>query len=276
MKVDPSMEGKTIRVKWCGSIGNSTYYSYIRFLDENKNVLSSVSAYNKTIQDVKYTVPARTRWIRVDVAQEGSYGAMYEIQSANEPTFSTENGYMLLHADPTKIIRTPYQMIKINYFPTSVQRLYRIGTTGDWMTYLDQPIKVNQGQILYAKGIDQYGNETRIISSYTANVSDSLGMAAYDGNDSTYVKQINVYMKVDPSMEGKMIRVKWCGSIGNSTYYSYIRFLDENKKEISNISAYNKTIQDKNYTVPVNTRWIKVDVAQEGSYGALYEITPKP
>ncbi|MNP64311.1 hypothetical protein D3C76_1597950 [compost metagenome] len=92
---------------------------------------------------------------------------------------------MLLSADPEKSIRNPYQMISISYFTTSTQRLYKIGSTGEWLNYNDTPIKVEQGQIIYAKGIDKYGNETRITSSYTVNVSNALKNAAYDRNNDT-------------------------------------------------------------------------------------------
>src|SRR5690606_23043472 len=102
------------------------------------------------------------------------YMRIFEIISANERAFTATNGYMLLHAYPTKVIKTPYQMVTINYFPTSVQKLYKIGTTGEWLQYQDKEILVKQGETIYAKGVDQYGNETRIVSSYTMNVTNAI------------------------------------------------------------------------------------------------------
>ncbi len=166
-------------------------------------------------------------------------------------------------------------MITINYFSTSIQRFYRLGTTGDWINYQDQPIKVNQGQTIYAKGIDQYGNETRIVSSYTVNVPDAIGAAAYDGNDSTSVNQNNVYMKVDSSMEGKKIIVKWTniysGSRGPS---SYITFLDKNKNVINQIKRgeFDYSVATTTIDLPVGTGWI--NYSKDYGSSLLYEITP--
>ncbi len=281
MLVDSSMEGKNIRIYWTAGYTGVAIESYIYYLDENKQVISSISTDNKNGVSQVYKVPSKTVWIRVNlgVGSVVSYhGKLYEIQSANEPTFTAGNGYMLLHADPTKAIRTPYQMVTINYFPTSVQRLYRIGTTGDWKTYNDQPVKVNQGETIYAKGIDQYGNETRVISSYTANVTDALGTAAYDGSDSTYISVItDQYMLVDSSMEGKNIRIYWTAGYTGVAIESYIYYLDENKQVISSISTDNKNGVSQVYKVPSKTVWIRVNlgVGSVVSYhGKLYEITP--
>ncbi|MDF2866377.1 MAG: hypothetical protein K0R72_1195 [Clostridia bacterium] len=169
---------------------------------------------------------------------------------------------MLLTADPTKAIKEPYQMVTVNYFPTSVQRLYRIGTTGDWLYYNDQAIKVNQGETIYTKGIDAYENETRKVSSYTSNVIDAILKEAYDGNDSTSEIRNNVdlYMQVDSSMGGKNIRFK------GSVMYAPISltFLNENKTEISSISRGSSV--DEICTIPVGTYPYSA---------ALYEIQPK-
>ena len=48
----------------------------------------------------------------MDIYCNGGYMQVYEISPSNEPTFSLQNNYMLLHADPTKSIHNPYQMIK--------------------------------------------------------------------------------------------------------------------------------------------------------------------
>lgn len=184
---------------------------------------------------------------------------------------------MLLHADPTKAIKKPYQMVTITYFPTSVQRLYQIGsTTGEWQNYGDQSILVNQGQTIYTKGIDQYGNETRTVSSYTANVSDAMKSETYDGNDATYISNVtNQYIKVDSSMIGRKVRIRWY------TQYSFYpinkKFLDQNKAVISTLTNTVTTIQDNTYTVPAGTALMVYEAYPNTSYyqyGRIYEIQP--
>lgn len=160
-------------------------------------------------------------------------------------------------------------MVSVNYFPTSVQRLYRIGTTGEWLNYQDQPIWVNQGQTIYGKGIDQYGNETQIVSSYAAYVTDAVGPLAYDGDSTTYasVPSIQQYIKVDSSMEGKQIRVKWqC-----ATYdYVYMYFMNESKVTISSVSVRYPAV-DTTYTIPIGTKRIAYGPSRT-TY--VYEIAP--
>ena len=180
-----------------------------------------------------------------------------------------------MHADPTKAIKKPYQMVSVNYFPTSVEKLYRIGETVDWKNYQEKPVWVNQDEIIYAKGIDKYGNESRIVSNYTVNVTDAIMPPAYDGNDSTRsTSQTNKYMKVDPSMHGKKIRVLLGHSYSSPSTASTIRFLDKNKTVISSVGESSiKGTFERIYTIPVGTVWIKYESVRyisDNTY--LYEI----
>jgi hypothetical protein len=166
-------------------------------------------------------------------------------------------------------------MVAINYFPTSVQKLYRIGTTGEWLAYNDQPIKVNQGLTIYAKGIDQYGNQTRTISSYTANVPDALGKEVFDGNNTTYIISSAVkYIKVDSSMQGKNVRVLF---FTDTNRVVTIRFLDKNRQLISEIIQGSPThataTYDKIYQIPVGTEYISYN--DNANLCRLYEIQSK-
>jgi len=278
LQVDNSMQGKSIRVKWNGGYvsGGNSYYAYLRFLDDNKQVISSVSTFGATISDGVYTLPSNAKWIKFEITSFG--GKIYEIGPSNEPTFSAINGYMSLTADPTKAIRNPYQIVTVSYFATSVQRLYRIGTVGEWLNYADQPIKVDQGQTIYTKGIDQYGNETRIISSYTSNSTDAIKSPAYDNNDTTYMNESNTYMEVDSSMQNKNIRVRWKGGTysGNPRVVNLV-FMDDARVEISRITSLGgSTASEGIYTIPANTKFIRYVPALVGySYdNALYEIQP--
>jgi len=273
MKVDSSMYGKQIWILWNrGAIGN-TGSIYLKFLDENKNVLNTVSrAGIGTYNDI-YTVPTNTKWIMYTYDSVlGNYNGFYEIGISNEPIITATDGYMLLTADPAKAIKNPYQAATISYFPTSVQRLYRIGTTGDWLNYQNQPIKVDKGQTIYAKGIDKYGSETRLIPSYTANVTDALTKEVFDGNDATGISNVtNKYMEVDSSMQGRNVRVKWNVAANASSTQSIV-FLDQNRLVISQINKniYNQNIMyDEVYNIPLNTKFIKAV-----NIYCLYEIAP--
>ncbi len=250
MYIDSSMQGKAVRVR-----AYQQYFTgYINFLDSNGTVVGKLGANVDSAKDYIYTIPETAVKLSVGVTY------VYEIQPSNEPTFSATNGYMLLHADSTKSIKTPYQMVSISYFPTSVQRLYRVGTTGEWKNYEDKAIWVNQGETIYAKGIDQYGIETRIISSYTANVTDALKKEAYDENDSTRTGAGIMY--IDPSMQGKTVRVR-----AYQQYFTgYINFLDSNDTIVGRLGANVDSAKNYIYTIPETAVKLSVGVTY------IYEI----
>ncbi|MFA5604148.1 MAG: hypothetical protein WDA12_04810, partial [Bacilli bacterium] len=275
LRVDSSMVGSKIRIRWLTEY--SFYPINIRFLDDSKNIISSITNTTTSITDNLYIIPNNTKWIRYDAYNNASYyrhGKIYEISPSNEPTFTITNGYMLLHPDPTKAIYKPYQLISINYFPTSVQQLYKIGDTGNWINYQDKPIWVNQGETIYAKGIDQYGNETRVTIKHTVNVTDALQPPAFDGDNETYISNVtNQYIQVDPSVVGKSVRIKWLTEY--SFYPINIRFLDSSKNVISSITNTTTSITDNLYVIPSNTKWIKYEAHNNAAYykhGRIYEI----
>ncbi|MDF2866496.1 MAG: hypothetical protein K0R72_1314, partial [Clostridia bacterium] len=270
MEVDSSMVGRRIRVRWYSSTYSNGDPMYIRFLDSNKNEISYVTRNYGTFDDI-YTIPSNTKWIKYQATGGNN---LYEIQPSNEPTFTPTNGYMLLHANIANAIREPYQMIVINYFPTSVQKLYRIGTVGEWLNYNNEAVKVNHGLTIYAKGIDVNGVETRIISSYTSNVADAIKKESYDGNDATSMAGSgNYFVQVDSSSEGKKLRVRWYSSTYSNGDPMYIRFLDSNKNEISFVTRNYGTYDDQ-YNIPINTRWIRYQATGGNNLYELNVINP--
>ena len=167
-------------------------------------------------------------------------------------------------------------MVTINYFPTSVQRLYRIGTEGEWKSYQNTPVWVNQDETIYAKGIDKYGNESRIISSYKAVVADAIGGVAYDGNPETYfhLPLTSQYkLRVDSSMQGKKIvlKAKFDTSLKKKVIIS---FYDSNSNLISSLSWDRDEIRrDREITIPNKTEELRMNHTG-GSSVNIYEITP--
>jgi hypothetical protein len=288
IKVNEDVAGKKIRVKFFIFAPSREHSNslYIRLLNSANTILNSIYVYvNPTYylsksqtKDEIIEIPSGTEKISGVLSSANSgliQCGIYEIQLANEPIFSVNNNkYALLNS---KGVIEPYQLVNIEYFSTSVQRLYKIGESGVWLNYIDQLVKVKQGEIIYAKGIDKYGNETRIISSYTANISDALRQEAYDGNYDTYDvgSATGKYMNVDSSMWGKQVRIKWFD--GTSYNANNLIFLNSQGTEISRLVSPNVTTTDTTYTIPTNTVRIKM-ITTSASYAAthfyLYEIEP--
>ena len=153
-------------------------------------------------------------------------GQIYEIQPANEPTINVSKCYPKL---TEYRVECGYDLVKITYATTSVQRLYKIND-GEWKTYTGGNIRLETGETIYAKGIDKNGEETRVITSYTSTLpSDALGAAAYDGNNSTYVNTRSagsMYMEIDESMKGRRVYV----NISCSYIYSKRRWNNGNAR----------------------------------------------
>ena len=85
----------------------------------------------------------------------------------NTPVISNEKYYPKLTEYGVK---QGYNEVTIDYYETSVQRLYKIDD-GEWQKYKDQKIKLELGETIYAKGIDKDGVETRTISSYKSKIT---------------------------------------------------------------------------------------------------------
>ncbi|MFA5604088.1 MAG: hypothetical protein WDA12_04510, partial [Bacilli bacterium] len=231
LNVDSSLRGKSVNVimgiQLCKSSGSGGSTHTFNYLNSSGVLISTQVVANNYNGNIN--IPEGTYSFYI-TTNKGYCPRVYEIGPSNEPTFTTTNGYILLHADPTKAIRSPYQMVSISYFPTSIQRLYRIDETGTWQTYNDNPIKVDQGSVIYAKGIDKHGNETRIISSHTSNVPAAIQSPAYDGNNTTYsYGGNNVILNVDSSLRGKSVNVimgiqlcKSSGSGGSTHTFNYL------------------------------------------------------
>ncbi len=264
LNVDSSMRGKSVNVimgmQKCksSSYGGATHT--FKYLNSSGALISTQEVANNYKGNINIPEGTYSFYITTD---KGYCPTVYEIEPSNEPTFTTTNGYILLHADPTKAIRSPYQMVSISYFPTSIQRLYRIDETGTWQTYNDNPIKVDQGSVIYAKGIDKHGNETRIISSHTSNVPDAIQSPAYDGDNTTYsYSGNNVILNVDSSLRGKSVNVimgfQLCTSRGSSGATHTFKYLNSSgalisTQEVANNYKGNINIPEGTYSFYITT-----------------------
>ncbi|MDD2447951.1 MAG: hypothetical protein PHY91_09815, partial [Tissierellia bacterium] len=241
------------------------YYSHLDFYASDKTTLIKRLTYDGNRTAI-IDVPENSSWIKISSCRTGG-GSIYEITKVDDPVITkVDEGYALLSVDPTKSINQPYEMVKIDYFPTSVQKFYKVGVDGEWLSYNNQSIKVEQGATIYAKGIDKYGNETRTVSSYTANVTDAMTEQVSDGNLDTYMSRNNSFIEVASDMFGKNIFVKF-----KDDYGTYIKFLDSNKNLITESYTYTAGgTKELILEVPNNTKYIQYTINRASS--RLYEI----
>ena len=263
MYIDSSMLGKTVRIN-IKSISLSYCWGHIYIVkndgtEEEKIFVKDGKSFNSTIN-----IPTNATKIKFNTQINV---ALYEIKIINQPNIKVISNYPILTQYG---INQGYDIINIDYFSTSVQRLYKIND-GQWINYKNTSIKLEIGQTISAKGIDKYGNETEIVNYTSTTKKDAIGPAAYDGRDDTYFNgNGNYYMYIDSSMLGKTVRIN-IKSISLSYCWGHIYIVkndgtEEEKIFVKDGKSFNSTIN-----IPTNATKIKFNTQINV---ALYEIQP--
>ena len=213
----------------------SVYGSVVQ-LNEAKEVLNStnVSAGYGGKKTSKIQMVEGAKILEFRGGSSSNSLTVIEITICNQPIINVEAIYPELTKNR---INDGYNYILINYFKTSMKKLYKIDD-GEWQEYKDKKIKLNIGETIYAKGIDKNGKETPIPEYKSVLATDALGKEAYDGNNSTYTGvgggSSSGYRKIhiSPEMWGQNIEVL------TSVYGSVVQ-LNEAKEVLNstNVSA---------------------------------------
>ena len=244
LKVSKEMQGNNIYVSLSVlATDYTTAYAKIMFYNASGDILStttysytSTHTYfeSKTFLNQELQIPNGTDEIIIQATDRYNNGKnasvrVKNIEQVEIPVINNTKYYPILEKNG---ITQGYNTATIKYFQTSTQRLYKIDE-GEWKTYKDKEIRLELGQILYAKGINKEGKETYIASYTSALPSDALGVNAYDGNMNTNeiigVNKTKI-LKISSELAGNKITTKFkiCGD--NSTNIAYFNFCDDNGK----------------------------------------------
>ena len=198
---------------------------------------------------------------------------MYEVLVGNAATIYPQKVYPTLTEYG---VEKGYNNIEIDYFDTAVQRLYKIGD-GEWQEYQDKKIRLELGETIYTKSIDKNETESQI-SSYTASISDSLPIAAFDGSTSTSIGgrgglNVTYTLMVDKNMNGKSIvldNFTYGYNVGTITVMFYNETTSISSSTINNASFRTNS----KITIPEGTTNIKIRLyaANNSYYVHLYEV----
>ena len=120
---------------------------YIYFKDENEEILSNISSGWRTFTDEEITIPIGTTKIEFSALGSDRNFNIYEVEPRNQSKIQATSYYPTLTQYGVEV---GYNIATINYFPTSVQRLYKIDE-GEWQVYQDREIRLEIGQTIYAK-----------------------------------------------------------------------------------------------------------------------------
>lgn len=195
----------------------------------------------------------------------GSNCILKEIEITDSPTFNVEKHYPVITAEA--ILPEYYNEVTINYFRTSVQRLYSFDET-TWQTYNGETINLETSKKIYAKGIDEYGKETKVVS-YESELSDAIPEEVYDGNLDTGFGSWNpMYMKVDSSAIGKKIRLHIKNGYNDGSYCTgYVELLNKEKESIYHNDFYVR-VEDYLEDVEIleGTKFVKIYAGRKYIY----------
>ena len=278
INVSKELWNQKIYVKMSGALaGNITLNADLIFIKEDGTEISKIQSGRGALSG-EYQIPTGTSKIKIQLSYfSDQYGKarIYEIKLCTKPVANLEI------KNPTLTeygIKSMYNLVSLDYFQTSIQRLYRING-GEWQEYTDK-VRLEIGDKLEAKGIDKYGIETSFLTQQF-QYGNALGLEAYDGNENTYVEAINAtankYINVSKELWNQKIYVKMSGALaGNITLNADLIFIKEDGTEISKIQSGRGALSGE-YQIPTGTSKIKIQLSYfSDQYGKarIYEISP--
>ena len=245
-----------------GRTSSSTYfYGSVKILDSNGNSLWNYSISSGTWYNGTITMPSGAKRI----VYNGQHNtAFVEISIDDAPSIVNHNStYPVITKNGVVL---PTGDISINYFTSSVQRLYKINN-GEWQNYQNKNIKLNYGDTVYAKGINIIGRDTKNTNYKISIPGDAIPSYIYDGNTGGSYTTSTVYVSVDSSAIGKGL----CAQANRMSIYkakNTFRALDKNNNVLASRTVDTIGISSSLFTIPENTARIQY----YQSDGRLYEL----
>ena len=289
MNVDSSMWNKSIKFTYSTDYGDKYDYMKVSFIKSNNEIDSSFDNIYPTTAKTKITkefvVPENTSKIEIYMVGYNQVRRfyLYEVEIKNEPVINVEKVLPKLTENG---IEKEHELISIDYFNTSIEKLYSMdGTT--WKTYDGKKIKIYAGDTIYAKGKDSK-KETKVVSYISSLLADAMPNVCFDGDEGEYngLKEDNntfgywkgiKYFQINENLQGKQLKITYTKhAYGDLT----LTFYKENNVEDSSITLKDATWTKTSQDVLVPTGTVKIGVnmthwAQTGviASNCIYEIS---
>ena len=271
--ISPEMIGKEIRINastvWPRSLYVVFYNSSGTKLSD-VNIINAGGTANKILKIINNTAKIG---MYTDTTDSSQGACVYEIEPYNLPTYTVTNVYPKITEYE---VQKGYNLVDVNYFSTSVKRLYKIDEE-NWQEYQDKKIKVETGKTLYLKGIDKNNKSTEVVSYNSTLKANALGVAAYDGNKETAACGIvhsPSYVDISPEMIGKEIRINASTVWPRSLYVVFYNSSGTKLSDVNIINAggtANKILKIINNTAKIG---MYTDTTDSSKGACVYEIAP--
>jgi len=174
--------------------------------------------------------------------------------------FSSETEYIVNNIDkekPTKPYFTSTEpvdgsiTVSINYSGDSIKKEYRIGETGEWKTYTGGLVFTTNGDVIYARGIDEAGNISDI-SSYAVDILSNATSLDFTLNN----QKLAAYV----TPKGNFSAVITYNTVGKGVPEFILVCPTDSKVLYDNMKIRDRIIKDGDleYTVTKTTAGIKI------------------
>ena len=262
----------------------------VKCYNEQNQVLSTVNFSTPAITTTEIAIPNKTQYVIFELITGSSsygnrYSRLYEIFPHDKAHLKEKKYYPTLTESGVK---RGYSEITIEYFPTSVQRLYSLNNGETWEEYQDKPVEVSTQETILVKGIDKFGKESGIVTLKPTLPSDALGTIAYDGNTKNYISSptnigtLNQKLYVDEALWGHSFDIvsevtKTLTANGNMR----VRCYNEQNQVLSTLNFSTAAITTTEIAIPNGTKYVLFELMTGWSsygnhYSRLYEVTPSP
>jgi len=276
MKVDSSIWRQKYSLLVTTLANNTNSIFYIRYFNKDNEEISHdmiVEDYNK--KELIFIIPSETVMLEVSYESEYSYTqTIHEIKAHVSPIINEEKIYPTLTA--SKVI-SGYNNVTIDYGKLSAQKLYRVNN-GEWQEYQNNAIRLEIGDTLEAKGIDEKGTETQVSIYNSILAKDALEKESYDYKEDTgdyFSRDRNKKIFVSSELWNKQYKLLVTTYANDYNSIVYIRYLNDKDEVIS----YDSIVEDLNkvekiYTIPENTKSIEFKYDSSENYDqTIYEIS---
>lgn len=200
LKLDPSIANEKLEI--VTDIYDNEWKGWLKLFDSDNNVVYEGRPSNG--KNTITVVAGAVKLIYYPYNPFNHLDKLCEIQLVNEPKLTITHNYPKI---TNSGIEQFYDVVNSITYLNCKEKYYKINN-GEWKSYNNEPIKLNLGDTIYAKGINYLDNETRMAQYKATLPRDAIGPLAYDNNTSTsFTTTSSAYILLDSNIVNKKLSV---------------------------------------------------------------------
>ena len=249
------------KARLLGNVGN-TFSKEIENIEEGEDIILELSSFQ--LETIENFHPHISAILNIAEDHLDRYKDIKDYFNAKKNIYKNQNSkdFLILNYDNIFTNRL-FNELKKNKEEKFNILTFSTKNKNATIYYNNEEIRLNIGDKIIAKGIDEYGEDSRT-KTYTAVLpSDAIGEKAYDGDESTYYEENKSfaysYVELDNSIIGKKVKV-----IQNQESFE-IYICNENKEVINKIRLERKDVA-----------WVGIELKGTNAIVKLVKADAKP